>query len=133
MGHFFRVKKTPQQTKKLTDSSGEGIREVQKERHTYHLPPAVPALSVSLTSIDAVTALCGRCKQKDLRHLIVSPFAWSEFFTACSLVLRLAAGLQPCTRVLHCCLRGWRVQRSRRPRPHRQHTCAFLLPILPRI
>ena len=31
---------------------------------TYHLPPAVPALSVSLTSIDAVTALCGRCAQK---------------------------------------------------------------------
>ena len=70
VGHFFRVKKTPQQTKKLTDSSGEGIREVQKERHTYHLPPAVPALSVSLTSIDAVKALCGRCAPASFRFSV---------------------------------------------------------------
>ena len=67
--------------------------------------------------------------------LIVSSFAWSAFFfTACSVVLRVPAGLQPCRRVVHCCLRGSRVQRSRRPTPHRQHTCAFpLLPVHPRI
>ena len=65
----------------------EEYKRFKRNQHTYHLPPSVPTLSVSLTSIDAVTALCGRCVQKGLWHLIVSSLAWSEFFfTTCSVV-----------------------------------------------